>query len=106
MTPIRVRLSRANGWKMPENTVRVCRPGRWGNPYRVGGYDNTATPPMLIRDRQQAVDCWKRAYTDDPVMRKIVAAAARAELAGRNLACFCPLDEPCHADELLKLANS
>lgn len=29
----------------------------------------------------------------------------RAELAGKNLACFCKLGEPCHADVLLALAN-
>jgi len=29
----------------------------------------------------------------------------RAELAGKNLACWCPLDQPCHADVLLELAN-
>lgn len=28
-----------------------------------------------------------------------------AELAGRDLACWCPLDQPCHADVLLELAN-
>lgn len=30
----------------------------------------------------------------------------RAELAGRDLACWCPLDQPCHADVLLELANA
>ena len=29
----------------------------------------------------------------------------RAELAGKNLACWCPLDQPCHADVLLEIAN-
>lgn len=29
----------------------------------------------------------------------------RAELAGKDLACWCPLDQPCHADVLLELAN-
>ena len=29
----------------------------------------------------------------------------RAELRGKNLACFCALDQPCHADVLLELAN-
>lgn len=29
----------------------------------------------------------------------------RRELAGKNLACWCPLDQPCHADVLLELAN-
>ena len=28
------------------------------------------------------------------------------ELRGKNLACWCPLDQPCHADVLLELANS
>ena len=28
------------------------------------------------------------------------------ELRGKNLACWCKLDEPCHADVLLKLANA
>jgi hypothetical protein len=26
-------------------------------------------------------------------------------LRGRDLACWCPLDQPCHADVLLELAN-
>ncbi|HEY8881900.1 MAG TPA: DUF4326 domain-containing protein [Dermatophilaceae bacterium] len=29
----------------------------------------------------------------------------RADLAGKDLACWCPLDQPCHADVLLELAN-
>lgn len=32
--------------------------------------------------------------------------AVRAELRGKSLACFCPLDQPCHADVLLELANA
>ena len=28
----------------------------------------------------------------------------KEELRGKNLACWCPLDEPCHADVLLELA--
>ena len=34
--PIRVQLSRAKGWRMPENTVRVDRATKWGNPFVVG----------------------------------------------------------------------
>jgi hypothetical protein len=29
----------------------------------------------------------------------------RSELSGKHLACNCPLDEACHADVLLQLAN-
>lgn len=36
--PVRVQLSRKKGWRMPENTVSVARPGKWGNPFRIGGY--------------------------------------------------------------------
>jgi len=27
------------------------------------------------------------------------------ELRGKDLACWCPLDQPCHADILLEVAN-
>ncbi len=33
------------------------------------------------------------------------AAEARAELAGKDLACWCPPWQPCHADVLLEVAN-
>jgi len=29
----------------------------------------------------------------------------RACLRGKNLACWCALDQPCHADVLLEMAN-
>jgi hypothetical protein len=32
--------------------------------------------------------------------------AGKVELAGRDLACWCPLDQPCHADVLLMVANA
>lgn len=36
---------------------------------------------------------------------KVTTDDIRAELAGRDLACWCPLDQPCHADVLLEIAN-
>jgi hypothetical protein len=33
-------------------------------------------------------------------------AEIRRELRGRDLACWCPLDQPCHADVLLEIVNS
>lgn len=38
---------------------------------------------------------------DNPVTIDVI----RAELAGKDLACWCPLDQPCHADVLLEIAN-
>jgi hypothetical protein len=37
---------------------------------------------------------------------RVNAAEARRELRGRDLACWCSLDGPCHADVLLKVANA
>jgi hypothetical protein len=37
-TARRVQLSRKKGWRMPPNTVSVARPGKWGNPFKVGEY--------------------------------------------------------------------
>lgn len=43
-SPVRVQLSRAKGWRMPPNTVKVARPCRWGNPWRVGGLRGCVRP--------------------------------------------------------------
>jgi hypothetical protein len=37
---------------------------------------------------------------------KVTVADIQRELAGRDLACWCPLDQPCHAGVLLEIANS
>jgi hypothetical protein len=46
---------------------------------------------------------------DDPAEREELGypdpQQIRAALAGRNLACWCPLDTACHADVLLEVAN-
>jgi hypothetical protein len=35
VNPIRIQRKRAKGWRMPPNTISVCRPGEWGNPHRI-----------------------------------------------------------------------
>jgi hypothetical protein len=104
--PIRVQLSRAKGWRMPPNTVVVARPGKWGNPYKVttAYSDEYCTIPAI--DAAAAVDLHRQWLTG------LLAGAlgdstreALLELYGRNLACWCKIGEPCHADTLLELAN-
>ena len=101
--PVRVQRKRSKGWRMPPNTVSVCRPGPWGNPFRVSGYEN---PNGLQREvlQQFAVDDFKNClfqgrlpYTEEDIKR---------ELRGRNLACWCREGAPCHADVLLEIANA
>lgn len=113
--PQRIQRKRTKGWRMPPNTVSVTRPGQWGNPFRVGGYYRVNAGPFS----------WLEALTEeaqrDPRFVKIETAAQAVEffrqhaeqrkpgsfneLRGKDLACFCALDQPCHADVLLELAN-
>lgn len=107
MTPQRVQLSRKKGWRMPPDTISVARPGRWGNPFsvlpelapgtQVGRY--VAMPSV-----EQAVAAYRRWLRDDPAGQR-VAQEAKSALRGYNLACWCRLDGPCHAQVLLELVN-
>ena len=103
--PKRIQRRRTKGWRMPPNTVYVGRPTKWGNPYIIGtqmvklvGLDPNAPREPLTAE--EAVHCFRGDMND--WMRDI----AREELRGKNLACWCPLDQPCHAEVLLGIANS
>ena len=96
--PCRVQLSRRKGWRLPAGTVIVSRPSRWGNPFKV---QTTHPNAGWIEDRAAAV----AAYWHYLAARPELMAVARTELAGKHLACWCPLDQPCHADALLAVAN-
>lgn len=102
MTPERIQRKRTKGWRMPANTVYVGRGSKWGNPYKVG--DNQWTPQgfKLWSSYADVVD----AYRQDVADGAIDTAAIRADLAGKNLSCWCPLDQHCHADVLLEIANT
>ncbi|WP_298800324.1 DUF4326 domain-containing protein [uncultured Pseudonocardia sp.] len=98
--PARHQLHRTRGWRKPAGVVVVARPGRWGNPYRVGDPDPDRAG--AIEDRARAVALYRRYLQARPELR----ARARLELAGHALACWCPLDQPCHAEVLLQVANT
>jgi hypothetical protein len=90
MKPTRIQLRRTKGWRKPPGAIVVARPTRWGNPYPVGQHGRT-----------QALQLHREWITNQPDM----IIAARRDLTGKDLACWCPLDQPCHADTLLELAN-
>ncbi len=101
-TPRRIQRSRAAGWRMPPNSVYVGRPSRWGNPFRVG---QSVPPPYgggLVETAEIAVELYRAWLVD---MTPEYLTALRTELAGRNLACWCPPGQRCHADVLLAIAN-
>ncbi len=91
MSPQRIQLRRTRGWRKPPGAVVVARPTRWGNPF-----------PVAEHGRAEAVGLYSEWLATQPGL----IAAARAQLGGRDLACWCPLDEECRADVLLAVANS
>lgn len=100
--PERIQQRRTKGWRKPENTVSVARPSKWGNPFRIG-YADPVTGEV-IPDAEVAVE--RFALHIGPMGSfELDLAEVRRELGGKNLMCFCPLDQPCHADVLLELAN-
>lgn len=95
MTPIRIQLKRTKGWRLPANTIVVSRPSKWGNPFPVNKDQNVF----------QAVDQYRQwLLHSEPGY--IMLRIARTELRGKNLACWCNLGSPCHADVLLVIANA
>ena len=109
MSPQRIQRQRTKGWRMPEGAVYVGRGTKWGNPWRVGQIAKVETPSLntlewwlhreFLITPELAVALYRAAFTPD-------ADLIRTELAGKDLACWCPLESPCHADVLLELANA
>jgi len=89
----RVQRKRTKGWRMPPNTVYVGRPTKYGNPYKVTSFS------LKIKgmDRENAIRMYglwlSQKLIEDPHFLD--------SLKGKDLACWCPLDKPCHADVLL-----
>jgi hypothetical protein len=99
--PRRIQRSRAKGWMMPPNTVYVGRGSRWGNPVRVGDRDRRT---LGIIGPAEAVEGYLRRLVTGQI--RCSEADVIWHLRGKNLACWCALDQPCHADVLLELANA
>lgn len=120
-----VYVGRPSRWGNPFAAQRVPRWPRWGGPApwqvvdatgKVWPHDESRRP-ILGRAAAEtehkrtalaaAVDLFalhvgpfgNYEYDDEDLSR------LRDELSGRDLACWCPLDQPCHADVLLELAN-
>ncbi len=117
-SPHRVQLSRKAGWRLPENTVSVARPGRWGNPFYVSRWRDAATCVALFENAMQGTwnpdtsahlpSAWQGYVEHQAWLQRQQQHPLEllAPLRGKNLACWCRLDQPCHADVLLRLANA
>lgn len=118
--PKRIQRKRTKGWKMPANTVYVGRPSYYGNPFRTDrvlpydlfykyglNTDHFSGYKKAIRGVKISPEEAVRYYGKYVIGQKhrVVKEEIIRELKGKNLACWCPLDQPCHADFLLKFVN-
>lgn len=112
--PLRIQLSRQKGYRMPPGAVVVSRPSKWGNPFRLveqlyshptfeasleqfRGYGRFSDPAACV----EMFRFWARFSPEAEPLR----AQAVLFLRGKQLACWCNLDAPCHADVWCELAN-
>ncbi|MGB8403480.1 MAG: DUF4326 domain-containing protein [Mycobacterium sp.] len=109
------------GVRLPKNAVSVARPSKFGNPWkvsptegkwRVEGEFYAREFESRIGAHTAAVELYSRWLNGDPSLhsanldqRRSQIEAALAGLQDKDLACYCPLDLPCHRDVLLKLVN-
>lgn len=90
----RIKRERTDGWRMPERAKYVGRKTLWGNPLRVGdvipdlGIEVTDRNILILYDRHVDICILEDRHWLDP-------------LFGLDLACWCDLDEGCHADVLI-----
>lgn len=120
--PSRLQRQRTKGFRLQAQSpdgrpvVSVCRPGKWGNEFRVVPESRAYFvvdasgvpwgPPAGYATRPEAAAYAVRLYAGGWLEGKVGSGQLNPnELRGRHLACFCAPASPCHADALLRWAN-
>lgn len=119
--PERIQLRRTKGWRKPPGAIVVARPTKWGNPAVVGqpitfwhrvtdlvsGRIDSERTTIRVTSRTHAVAIFRALLTDPWAHMDAwgLPTGWQDQLRGHDLACWCPLDQPCHADVLLEIAN-
>lgn len=67
-----------------------------------GAIEFTSGQVVSIDDHVSSLAAWAAAGCEPPLLPQ---RPDLEPLRGHDLACWCPLDQPCHADVLLELAN-
>jgi hypothetical protein len=103
--PVRLQRSRAKGSRLvsPNALPVVCvsRPSKWGNPFSF----EASSAAEKRRLRAASVERFEHELRHGGRHLAFGVEDVRRDLQGKNLACWCPLDEPCHADVLLAVAR-
>lgn len=130
MMPNRIQRQRTKGWKKPQDAIAVSRGTKWGNPFKLIGdiiYVNAGYRRKMLDkwvylcngNIDGLIQLYESLFVDVPEIiespvsneydyifwKSHFSALNLNEIKGKDLMCFCKLDEKCHADILLKLAN-
>jgi len=133
--PVRIQMKRKKGFNLQEYSkslnglecILVSRPSKWGNPFRLMGdmiYVDASHRRKILSPWVLFYQTWGHTEKDvvklfrdllmDLNSHKIEPEIYQRfkymrdrifDLRGKDLVCWCPLDQPCHADILLELAN-
>ena len=91
---------------MPPGAKYVGRGSRWGNPFKVGT-DGDAVE--CVRKYAEWLTPYSHRGPNSTMEHFLLSQAnieaIRADLAGCDLACWCAVGQPCHADLLLEIAS-
>ncbi len=126
-TPRRIHWqARRPGWHKPPGVIYVGRPTRWANPFRIFKDDRDYERAVAEfrawlageiaiwvyrTDRYRTMAEQEEAWSAGEILEidhthPPTTAEIRKHLGGKDLGCWCSLDQPCHADVLLELANT
>jgi len=131
MKPVRIQRKRTKGFNLQAESkkingleaVYVGRGSKWGNPVKV--IEDVKIPfgdkvySVFDIPNQFALNSYSHTETGYKEAVKFCVVLYKnyikhaiktkalniSELKGKNLACWCGLDEPCHGDILLKIVN-
>ena len=76
---------------VPTGAIYIGRPSKWGNPFVIG----------KDGDRDEVIAKYRAWLLTQPA----TVEAAKRELVGKDLVCFCS-PKSCHGDVLLEVANT
>jgi hypothetical protein len=82
----------------PPDAVYIGRPSKWGNPF---SHLQNSLAQFRTETREEAIAKYKEWILEKPELIE----AAKQELRGRDLVCWCS-PKPCHGEVLLEIANS
>lgn len=77
-------------WRSNPNAVYCARPSKWGNPFKLSEYSLD--------------DCLKK-YREWLIEQLAKDSTFLEPLRGKDLVCFCKLNQRCHCDILIEFLN-